>query len=406
MPNNILTVSQLNRYVKALFDENKLLGEIFIKGEISNFVCQYKSGHFYFTLKDENASIKCVMFKSFADAIRFMPDNGMSVIIRASATLYERDGSYQLNVMDMQPDGLGSLHLAYEQLKSRLEAEGLFSIEHKKPLPLYPNKIGVVTSKSGAVLQDIINVLSRRYPLANIVLAEVVVQGALAAEQIANAINNMNAKNACDVMIVGRGGGSIEDLWAFNEEITVRAVYQSNIPVISAVGHETDYTLCDFVADLRAATPSAAAELVAPSIDELKGELLWYRNKIEECLQNKLESGYNRLNDIKQNRALKSPMFFVERNRQKLDFLIQLNSKSMEQVISKKQAEIAQKAILIDSLSPLKILGRGYSITFDENDKAIKNILSLQNNDIIKTRLTDGEVLSQVIEIKRLKKGE
>ena len=270
----VLTIAQLNRYVKSRLDADENLYNVFLVGEISNFTDHYKTGHFYFTLKDSDAQIKAVMFRQNALRVKFKPENGLKVIVRGRVSLYEAAGSYQVFVDDMQPDGVGALNLAFEQLKERLQKEGLFDEAHKKPLPRYPQRIGVITSETGAAVQDILNILGRRFPYAEVVLAPVLVQGDGAPEQMIAALQDFNRLQNADVIIIGRGGGSAEDLWAFNDENLAYAVYRSEIPVISAVGHETDFTICDFVADLRAPTPSAAAELAVPDQTELRAEIL------------------------------------------------------------------------------------------------------------------------------------
>ncbi|MBQ3004952.1 MAG: exodeoxyribonuclease VII large subunit, partial [Clostridia bacterium] len=264
-----ITVSQLNAYLKSIIEYDDNLRDFYLKGEISNFTNHYRTGHLYMTLKDGESQVKAVMFRSAAQKLKFRPENSMQIIARGRISVYERDGQYQFYIEEMQPDGVGALALAFEQLKKKLENEGLFSKEYKKPIPEFPERIGVVTSPTGAAIQDILNVLGRRYPKAEVIFAPVQVQGDSASGQIAKAIFEFNQKKCADVLIVGRGGGSIEDLWAFNEEVVARAVFASKIPIISAVGHETDFTICDFVADLRAPTPSAAAELATPDIDKL-----------------------------------------------------------------------------------------------------------------------------------------
>jgi exodeoxyribonuclease VII large subunit len=293
----VFSVTELNNYVKRILDNDENLKNVFVTGEISNFKNHY-SGHMYMTIKDEGGAIKAVMFSSYASRLKFVPENGMKVIIFGSVSLYNKDGSYQLYITDMQPDGVGALNLAYEQLKEKLQNEGLFSTEHKKPIPQFPEKIGVMTAPDGAAVRDIFSVLKRRYPVAEIVFCPVAVQGASAAPEIAKAIKLFNEQNAADVLIVGRGGGSLEDLWAFNEEIVARAIFQSQIPVISAVGHETDFTIADFVADLRAPTPSAAAELAVPDIFELKSDLLGLKQHLSVLMRNLVESEKEKVENI------------------------------------------------------------------------------------------------------------
>ena len=294
----VLTIGQLNAYVKSLLDGDDNLNHVYVSAEISNFTNHYRTGHFYFSLKDENAVIRAVMFRSSAQRLKFLPQDGMRVIVRGRVSLYERDGQYQLYVDDLQPDGVGALNLAYEQLKEKLSKEGLFAPERKKTLPRYPMRVGVVTSPTGAAVRDIINVLSRRFPLAQIILQPVQVQGADAPGQIADAIRLFNEKKAADVLIVGRGGGSLEELWAFNEEEVARAVAASEIPVVSAVGHETDFTICDFAADLRAPTPSAAAELCVPDAQGELARVQMLRHSVFQLVQRRMESEQQRLDTL------------------------------------------------------------------------------------------------------------
>ena len=315
----ILTVVQLNTYIKTLLDTDENLNNLYVVGEISNFTDHYRTGHYYFTLKDENAVIKCVMFRGANSRLRFKPENGMRVVVRGRVSVYERDGQYQLYADDMQPDGLGALNLAFEQLKKRLEAEGLFNAEHKQPIPRYPSRIGVITSPTGAAVRDITNVLSRRFPSSVMVFCPVQVQGDSAAGQIADAIRRFNAGPYADALIVGRGGGSIEELWAFNEEQVARAVFDSKIPIISAVGHETDFTICDFVADLRAPTPSAAAELAVPDTFEQKTLLSSLTYRMGKAVSSSIDALRRELERLKSSPGLSSPVGSVQNHRIRLD---------------------------------------------------------------------------------------
>ena len=317
----ILSVSQLNFYIKSLFDSDSKLNDLLIQGEISNFTDHYKSGHLYFSLKDENSVVKAVMFSGNTKRLRFMPENGMKVIVRAKASLYEVSGQYQLYVEDMQPDGIGALSLAFEQLKDKLKKEGLFNTSIKKTIPKYPKKIGVVTSDTGAAIKDIENILSRRYPIAEVILCPVLVQGEEAPRQIVDAIQRFNLIKACDVMIVGRGGGSIEDLWAFNDERLARAIYESEIPIISAVGHETDFTISDFVADLRAPTPSAAAELAVPNINDIYAEIDSYVLSLNKEITYILENYKTDLSILSNTLKNKNPEKIIEEKRLRLDII-------------------------------------------------------------------------------------
>lgn len=395
----LLTVSQLNKYIKTLFDQDPFLSEVYVKGEISNFTNHYRSGHLYFTLKDQTGAIKAVMFRSYAGRLRFSPENGMAVIVSASVSVYERDGVYQLYVTDMQPDGVGALHVAYEQLKERLQREGLFNPEHKKPLPHYPGRIGVITSATGAALQDIRSILERRYPIATLVLCPATVQGTEGAPSIIRALQRLNRFGNVDVIILARGGGSLEDLWNFNEELVARAVFQSKIPVISAIGHETDYTISDFVADVRASTPSAAAELAAPDRDQLRFHLLSLERKLGEFARERLSNYRHRLQGFAQHRLLSSPKEYLHIKKEKLDFFSFSLYNNKKHYFYTLNSQLATKARLLDSLSPLKILDRGYSITL-RNRRPVTSITQLSAGDKVRTRLSDGEYTAIVDEIR------
>lgn len=396
MSSLLLTVSQLNTYIKSLLDGDPHLQSVYVCGEISNFVNHYRSGHFYLSLKDDNAVIQAVMFRSAASRIKFSPQNGMKVLVRGRVSLFERSGQYQIYIDDMQPDGVGSLQLAFEQRKEKLAKEGLFDADRKRPIPKYPARIGVVTSPTGAVLQDIRNVLTRRYPLATLVLCPVLVQGTEAAGQIAAAIRRFHECRAADVLIVGRGGGSMEDLWAFNEEIVVRAVAASQIPIISAVGHETDFTLCDFAADLRAPTPSAAAELVAPDRGDLHIQLLERQAAMKRTLQRRVEENRRRLFAIRQSRSMASPLYAVELRRMKLDYRAkQLKSAFLHTVRAQRQA-FGVLAGKLDALSPLKVLARGYAIASNEQGLVTKAEKARPGEDL-HLKFMDGSLSCRVI---------
>ena len=390
----VYSVAQLNNYVKSVLDNDENLNHLFVTGEISNYKPHY-SGHMYMTIKDETASIKAVMFAGNASRLKFKPENGMKVIIFGTVSLFQRDGSYQLYINDMQPDGIGALNIAFEQLKKKLEAEGLFSKEYKKPIPKFPRKVGVVTSATGAAVQDIFNVLKRRYPVAEVVLRPCQVQGEGAANDIANAIKEFNKLNGADVLIVGRGGGSIEDLWAFNEEVVARAVFESEIPVISAVGHETDITICDFVADLRAPTPSAAAECAVPDCFELKSNLLSYKQRLNTLSKNIIDSERNRLSAIEKSGALKNPL--VKINDSKKDILY-LNEKLVNlttSVIEANRSKVNALCGKLDALSPLGVISRGYSVT-KSKEKIIKSVKDVKIDDEITVNLSDGLLTAKV----------
>lgn len=393
----VYSVGQLNAYVKNILDSDENLAHIFVTGEISNYKAHY-SGHLYMTIKDESAAIKAVMFAGNASRLRFAPENGMKVLIFGTVSLFPRDGSYQLYINDMQPDGIGALNVAFEQLKKKLSAEGLFSEEHKKKLPQFPQKIGVVTSETGAALQDILNVLRRRYPIAEVVIKPCKVQGEGAAQDIAFAIDTFNKFNAADVLIVGRGGGSVEDLWAFNEEIVARAVYNSKIPVISAVGHETDYTICDFVADFRAPTPSAAAECAVPDILELKSALLINRQRMFSIVKNIIESERNKLAVIKKNTGLSDPKTKLEDERRELVFLSEKLYSLTELIIGSNKAKLAALAGKLDALSPLSVISRGYALA-SRGNKIITKTEDLSIGEAVTVNISDGSFNAVVTDI-------
>lgn len=396
---SVLTVSQINTYLKAVLDGDDNLQHIFVCGEISNFTNHYRTGHFYFTLKDEKAAIKAVMFRSAAQRLRFLPENGMRVIIRGSISLFERDGVYQLYCDDMQPDGAGDLSVAFEQRKKKLEEMGLFDPLHKKPIPSLPSRIGVITSPTGAAVHDILNVLERRFPFAAIVFCGVQVQGESAAPQIAEAIARFNELQAADVLIVGRGGGSIEDLWAFNEEIVAHAIYNSHIPVISAVGHETDFTIADFVADLRAPTPSAAAELASPDTRELLFQLDTMLDRLTERVLDKQQNKALRLEAMLHRLQQQSP----ERRLQLLETKLQQQT---EKLISGGQAMLRPYADALGALaqklemtSPLRTLARGYVLAQDENGLLVRNAAKVQKGQTLALRFADGSVLCRAEDV-------
>ena len=390
-----ITVSQLNSYIKEKIAEDEALANILVKGEISNFKNHY-TGHFYFTLKDENSLIKCIMFKTYADKIDFMPKDGMKVMVFGGVSVFERDGVYQIYAKAMQEDGMGSLYTKYEELKKKLEKEGLFDIEAKKKIPQFPKTIGVLTSQTGAVIRDIINVSTRRNPNVHIRLLPVPVQGPGAAEKIAAGIELMNNKNLADVIIVARGGGSIEDLWPFNEECVARAIYNSELPVISAVGHETDFTIADFVSDLRAPTPSAAAELAVPDIYELKNTINVYQNRFRILLKRKTELMRLKYEKCMQSRVFKNPTQIIDDNLLKIDSTI----KKLENIINKKIQNskniFIEKAATLDGLSPLKTLTRGYCLAETEN-KIIKTAKELKESQEITLRFSDGKKQAKII---------
>lgn len=396
MKSTILSVTQLNTYIKSIIDGDMLLRSLYVVGEISNFTNHYRTGHFYLTLKDESCAVKVVMFASANRRLKFMPENGMKVIVRGRVSVFERDGQYQLYIDDMQPDGLGALNLAFEQLKNKLAEEGLFDECYKKPIPHRSTRIGVVTSATGAVIQDIRNVISRRYPLAEIILAPVQVQGASAAPQIVEAIEQFNSGDYADVLIIGRGGGSLEDLWAFNEEIVARAVFNSKIPIISAVGHETDFTICDFVADLRAPTPSAAAELAVPDIRE---DIAFVQTVVYECeatLLQRINDEKRKLDIIKERLEYRSPIMLIDQKLQLVDSYLTSALLSIQRKLDKEKSRFSATAARLDALSPLKVMSRGYSIV-TKDEKVVISSKKLKKGDRITVGFADGEKNCEVL---------
>ena len=395
MKYNAVTVTQLNKYLKDRFDEDENLNAILVKGEISNFKNHY-TGHLYFTLKDENSLIKCIMFKSYAEKLTFKLKDGMKVMVFGTVSVFERDGVYQIYAKSMMEDGIGDLHEQFEQLKAKLEKEGLFVQAHKKEIPLYPNVIGVLTSQTGAVIRDIINVSTRRNPNVYIRLLPVPVQGPSAAEQIADKIKIINEKKLADVLIIGRGGGSLEDLWPFNEEIVARAIYDSEIPIISAVGHETDFTIADFVADLRAPTPSAAAELAVPDILEVKQKIINYQNRSKLALKKKIEIVKLRFEKIMKSRIFTDPMRKVMDNSIILDDYMKRLENAMKEIKTEKKNKYTELVTKLDSISPLKTLIRGYSLT-EKDGKIIKRATQIDKGDIITIKFSDGEKNAEIL---------
>ena len=390
-----ISVTELNSYIKNKIADDEYLNNVLIKGEISNFKNHY-TGHMYFTLKDENSLIKCVMFKTYAQKLGFMPKDGMKVFVLGGVSVFERDGVYQIYVKVMQEDGVGILYKKYEELKQRLEEEGYFDEEHKKRIPQMPKIIGVLTSQTGSVIRDIINVSTRRNPNVNIRLFPVPVQGEGAAEKIAEGIKFMNENKLADVLILARGGGSLEDLWPFNEEIVAHAIYNSEISIISAVGHETDFSISDFVADLRAPTPSAAAELAVPDIYEVKQKINTYQNRLRLTLIKKVEIMKLRYEKCMSSRVFKEPLRNINDNYLKIDAYI----KRLENSIKTKQKEEKTKYIelisKLDTLSPLKTLTRGYSLV-EENDKIIKSAKDVKTGDKINIRFVDGTKQAEIL---------
>lgn len=401
-----ITVTQLNRYIKDVIDSQQVLNNIYIVGEISNFLHYYKSGHMYFTLKDSQSQLKAVMFASYAQRLKFVPEDGIKVICRGRISVYEKDGAYQFYVEDMQPDGLGSLNLAYEQLKEKLSKEGLFDDKYKKPIPKYPRKIGVATSNMGAAVEDIKNITRRRYPLAEIVICPTVVQGEQAGEDIVKSIKILDSMDDIDLIIVGRGGGSIEDLWAFNLEVVARAVFNCNTPIISAVGHETDFTICDFVADLRAPTPSAAAELAVPDAAQLE---TYFRNvgyTLGVLLNRKLENEYQYFEKLVSSSVLSNPISFFENRFNIISEYKSALSAGLKNKVSENYAVLANLAGRLDALSPLAVIGRGYTFSKDDKGDLIKSVKKVKVNDKIAVQFYDGTAHCTVNEVTYEKRND
>ncbi|MGG0716546.1 exodeoxyribonuclease VII large subunit [Robertmurraya massiliosenegalensis] len=438
-----LTVAALTKYIKRKFDADPHLQGVLVKGEISNFK-QHSSGHMYFTLKDEKARILAVMFSSDARSMKFVPENGMKVLISGNITVYEQSGQYQIYVKSMQPDGIGELYLAYEQLKGKLDKEGLFSPTHKKPIPKYPRTIGVITSPTGAAVRDILTTIKRRYPIAHILIIPAIVQGDHAKNSIVNAINKANEMDEIDCLIVGRGGGSIEELWGFNEEMVARAIYASQIPIISAVGHETDFTIADFVADMRAPTPTGAAELAVPHVDELMERILTRQARLVRVMKERVQLSREQLNRIERSYAFRYPRRAYEQKMEQVDkaterlvkgaekhFLAQkevyfnLNrrierhkprellkeavvqhgkiekqmNRVMAAILADKQKDFRQMLVTLEALSPLKVMDRGYSLVYDDEGKLSKSVTQFSKENQLTVQMADGSIHCKVLDV-------
>lgn len=394
----VLTVTQLNEYIKHIIDDDPLLRQLAVSGELSNYKI-YPSGHHYFSLKDATGVVRCVMFKSSAARIRFRPEVGMRVILTGRVSVYPRDGAYQFYVESMTPEGVGDLFVAFEQLKKRLAAEGLFAQERKKPLPRYPHRVAIITSGAGAAVQDMLRILGKRYPLSKVMILPVRVQGTEAPAEIAGAIRYANRYQIADVIITGRGGGSMEDLWAFNDERVVRAIAASEIPVVSAVGHEPDVTISDFVADVRAATPSNGAELIAPDQAELRLRIQTLANRMAEASNRRLQLLRQRLHVIAQARVMTSPAAYVQERRLYLD---QLQSRLMAQAVrstERERAKFTRLTAALDALSPMKVLGRGYALAQDEEGTVLKRVDVLHVGQTVTVQLEQGSFRAVVSEI-------
>lgn len=395
MAQNVLSITQLNEYIRSKLDGDPVLGGIAVRGEISNYKV-YPSGHHYFTLKDEAASLKCVMFKGSAIRLRFRPDNGMKVIAMGKITVYPRDGVYQLYCSAMAMDGIGDLYAAFEQLKKKLAAQGLFDPAHKKTIPKYPKTIGIVTSSAGAAIHDMLRILRKRYPLTEVRLLPVRVQGAEAPGEISAAIRYANYHKLADLLIVGRGGGSIEDLWAFNDERVAYAIYESEIPVISAVGHEPDVTISDFVADLRAATPSNAAELAVPDQDAMRQNLDTMALSMAASLNRQLKGARQHLNMLSAGPALQSPTGYVDQRRKSLELLQNRLVSAESRNVENKKRRFISSVSKLDAMSPLKVLTRGYALVRTEDGEVLKSVHQVQIGDQIKVNLGDGKLSAAV----------
>lgn len=399
MEQKVLSITQVNEYIRVQMDRDTLLNNVAVRGEISNYK-MYPSGHHYFTLKDEGAALKCVMFKGNALRLRFRPDNGMKVIAMGKISVFPRDGAYQLYCSAMAMDGVGDLHAAFEQLKAKLAAQGLFDPAHKKPIPKFPGTIGIVTSEAGAALHDMLRILKKRYPLSQVRLLPVRVQGVEAPGEIAAAIGYANHFHLADLLIVGRGGGSIEDLWAFNDERVAHAIYQSEIPVISAVGHEPDVTISDYVADLRAATPSNAAELAVPDQDSLRQALDSMSSAMAAALNRQLISARRHLNVLSSSPALRSPTGYLDQKRQNLERISERILSAQTRMIDRKKQGFIGLTAKLDAMSPMKVLTRGYAMTQTDRGEVVRSVHQTTVGDSLRISLSDGEIHATVTDVK------
>ncbi len=394
---NILTVSQINFYVKSLLDSDKVLSNFYISGEISNFKGHYQSGHLYFSLKDNKSVIKCIMFSNFSKKLRFKPEDGIKVLIRGNLSVYESTGQYQIYVEDMQPSGIGELSFAFEQLKDKLSKEGLFDLDHKKSLPKYPSKIGVITSPIGAAVKDIQDTLNRRFPIAKVILYPVLVQGDDAAFQIIKAIEAFNSKSLVDVIIIARGGGTIEDLWAFNNEFLARTIYDSDIPIVSGVGHQTDFTICDFVSDVRAPTPTAAAELCTSEKSQVLLDIKTLIERSNSSIKLKLHKAKSQINILTEKLYNLSPDTKIDNQKIALDILYDRLINSLNTKISENTNKLHIINSNLKSLNPISILNRGYSIVQNDSGKIIKSVNDVNESQTIKVFTSDGVIECKVI---------
>ncbi len=395
----VLTVAELNAYIKQIIDSDRILSNVWIKGEISNFTNHYKTGHFYFTVKDTESLINAVMFKSAASKLKFLPENGMKVLVRGRVSAYVKSGQYQIYVEAMEPDGIGSLYIAYEQLKRKLEAEGLFSPARKLPLPKIPTRIGIITSPTGAAIRDMLNITRRRFPYAKVTLFPSLVQGIDAPAQLIEGINHFNSAGSVDVIIIGRGGGSIEDLWAFNDEGLARVVAASRIPVISAVGHETDFTICDFAADMRAPTPSAAAELAVPDTAELLRKIRNIVTHMELSFSKQNTARRNLLNSYQASRALTSPKNFIDDKRMAVLSLGNQLEQNMKISLTAKRGRFASLVASLEALNPMSVISRGYCAVFDGEKGLVRSIKQIKPGDEFTVKTSDGSIIGKTIEV-------
>lgn len=393
---DVYTVSQVNQYIKTLLDRDKVLTALYVRGEISNYKA-YPSGHHYFSLKDGEGAIRCVMFKREAISLRFRPENGMKVIAFGRVAVFPRDGQYQLYCSTLTPEGVGDLHLAFEQLKQKLYAEGLFDPAHKKPIPQYPRRIALITSSAGAAVRDMVRILGARWPMAEVFVLPVRVQGTEAPGELCAALAWANRHWVADLIITGRGGGSMEDLWAFNDENVARTIYHSDIPVISAVGHEPDVTIADFVADLRAATPSNAAELAVPDQNDVAVQLRQISGRMAQAMGRRLEAARRELDRASQCRALQNPMNYVDDKRMLLDYQREKLAAGLTASLSRERERFAALASKLDALSPLKVLGRGYAIPQKEDGGVVRSTTDVIPGDALRLRVADGEISCQVV---------
>ena len=405
MERQIISVGQVNEYIKRLMDADALLNSLCIRGEISNYKI-YPSGHHYFTLKDEAGALRCVMFRSSASRLRFRPENGMKALALGRITVFPRDGAYQLYCTDLTPDGVGELYVAFEQLKARLSAEGLFDAQYKKKLPPFPHTIAIITSGAGAAIMDMLRILGKRYPLSKVVILPVRVQGAEAPAEIAGAIRYANKYKVADVIITGRGGGSMEDLWAFNDERVARAIFASDIPVVSAVGHEPDVTISDFVADVRAATPSNAAELVAPDQNDLRQYLLAAQNRLAQAMQKQLKLERKTLESLKNRKVLQSPINYVNEKRMLLDHSAQKLTAAAQRNFTGQKQRFVRLTAKLDALSPLKVLSRGYSLVMDADGHVVQRAAQVKIGDTVDIKLHQGSLTASVTKTQEERDGE